>query len=607
MHRRTTIRSIVRIILFVNLLAATFIFSCLLQRQDNPLLTFLTIGSIFAFLLVLLNPHFGKYTSDMRNTPTTLMLILLLAFQVLSRLFVLSYVENVDLLSFDALGIIGTGLISSVIAFSIAKMIFTEKEGLLTVFLITLVPSHIFLGNGSIAYFVAETMILMSVLLVLYSFMHSSKTFAILTTICAGVAFISASTLNFAYMLMVFPFCFFYLLKCIDRIKSSSYALRFLYFFGTSGLVVATSMLVDEMMGTSFWDVIRIKNVTGSSAYEKISEISSRISDMWDISINMGNDAINYISSVLFVLLVFSLMAGILNAMKDLLIEYLLIASYPLVLTAAYIFIPFDNTTILAAVPFVAITASFGITGAFAFIPASLKEYHTTLKSKPDVEIQLNDSFNLPGRWGPILPVDAPESKEQLLHSRDKLINVEEESANQDPFKEEQEHLQDQMQNEKETTNWSEQQYTQDTQTKQNEILEEVQEISAVDVVDEHTDDNDVLEILQFSVPEIEVKEEKTELEKVYEIFNISVPSKQKQPVKSDEFDSISFSATTIYPKEEKDDSNEKKFTLKKAYINSDLKFSKENEKVDSDETRKTIDAMVDMLFENKSDKKRRK
>ena len=125
----------------------------------------------------------------------------------------------------------------------------------------TLNPLHVYLGNGNLAYFIAETMILMSVLLVLYSFMHNSKTFALLTTICASIAFISASTLNFAYMLMVFPFCFFYLLKCIDRIRSSSYALRFLYFFGTSGLVVAISLLVDEMIGTSFWDVIKLNNV----------------------------------------------------------------------------------------------------------------------------------------------------------------------------------------------------------------------------------------------------------------------------------------------------------------------------------------------------------
>nr|HPZ52740.1 hypothetical protein [Clostridia bacterium] len=116
MHRRTTIRSIVRIILFVNLLSATYIFTCSLQKQDNPLLTFLTVGTIFAFLLVLLNPHFGRYTSDMQNVPTTLLLILILAFQVLARLFVLSYADNVDLVSLITLGIIAAGLISSLIA-----------------------------------------------------------------------------------------------------------------------------------------------------------------------------------------------------------------------------------------------------------------------------------------------------------------------------------------------------------------------------------------------------------------------------------------------------------------------------------------------------------
>lgn len=598
MHRRTTIRSIVRIILFVNLLSATYIFTCSLQKQDNPLLTFLTVGTIFAFLLVLLNPHFGRYTSDMQNVPTTLLLILILAFQVLARLFVLSYADNVDLVSLITLGIIAAGLISSLIAFLITKIIYTEKEGLLTVFLMTLNPLHVYLGNGNLAYFIAETMILMSVLLVLYSFMHNSKTFALLTTICASIAFISASTLNFAYMLMVFPFCFFYLLKCIDRIRSSSYALRFLYFFGTSGLVVAISLLVDEMIGTSFWDVIKLNNVTGSSAYEKISEVSSRITEIWGGSINTGNDTINYISSVLFVLLIFSLIAGIFNAMKDLLIEYVLIATYPLILTTAYIFMPFDNKTILAATPFIAITASFGITGAFAFIPASLKEYHTTLKTKPDIEIQLDDSFTLPGRWGPILSVDVKESTEQLLYSTENDNDMEKEPAipNSDQYDENLDPMLDEM----ETTNWSEQNTE---NTEQLEVQEKVQDIHTEEVDEEQAGDNDVLEILEFSVPEIEEKEEKTELEKVYEMFDVSVP---KRSIKNDDFDNISFSATNIYPKEDSGYS-EKKFTLKRAYINSGLKFSKEDSKVDSEETGNTIDAMVDMLFENKNDKKRKK
>ena len=125
----------------------------------------------------------------------------------------------------------------------------------------------------------------------------------------------------------------------------------------------------------------------------------------------------------------------------------------------------------------------------------------------------------------------------------------------------------DPMLDEMETTNWSEQNTE---NTEQLEVQEKVQDIHTEEVDEEQAGDNDVLEILEFSVPEIEEKEEKTELEKVYEMFDVSVP---KRSIKNDDFDNISFSATNIYPKEDSGYS-EKKFTLKRAYINSGLKFS---------------------------------
>ena len=563
MHRRTTIRSIVRCILFVTLLTILYIFTTTLQRQDNPLLMFLTIGSIFTFLLVLLNPLFGKYSHRAVRKPTILLILLILAFQALVRLFVFSYSEGVNLLSLNTIGIIASGLMSSMLVYTITKLIYTDKEALLSSFLFAIWPTHIYLGNSNLIYSVSETMLLASILLVLYSFKYKDKSFFIVTTIAASVAFVCATTLNYAYILMLLPFCVFYLLKSLDRIKDSRYSLRFLYFFGTAGLIVALSLLADEMLNTNFWYILGINKLTGGSAYENFYEVSNRIAELWGSTIETGNEMLTYASTVLFLLIILGFLAGILNSMKDLLIEYLLIATYPMLLTVAYIFLPFDNTTILVATPFLIITASFGITGAFNFIPKALKEHHTTLNNRVDIEVYLDESYYLPGRWGPIVPLEknVKDSSEQGVI--EDVVELEPETGEEVEVK----LLVEEPESEEQEPNRSEQEVT--------------------------------FDILDFSVNnQVDTNHPKeSELEKVYDMFGIKDNENKKDD--QEDFDNISFSATDIYSKKDEGPSDKKKFRLKgKVYDN------KLNE---TQSIKKDINTMVDLLFENKNDKKQKK